>query len=275
MTPQFVNNKFQYDEVTGLRFPTSLLGQAKAYSHIYYVDGLLIDTGHSRRKKEVIATTNDLVIKKIFVTHHHEDHTGNALSLQQKFNCEIFGSEKCCELMKNPPKLSFAQKLYWGLRPSQPNIKHVSNLIETDKFKFQIIPIPGHAEDMVALYEPERKWLFSSDLYVNSHIGYFLYSESMSRQIESIGIVLKLDFEVMFCSHNPKFEDAKSKLEKKLNFLENFQGEVQALYGKGYLPKAIMREMKLKEYTMIKLLSGGDLSKLNMVKSVIREIKEK
>ncbi len=264
--------KFNYEEVIGFKFGHLPIGKPRLFSHIYFIDGLLIDTGHSKMRKKIFLKTKDLSVEQLFITHHHEDHTGNITGFQKKFNCNVYASALCCEIMKKPPKISFAQRFVWGNREAQFNLRPVNNLIETKKFQFQIIPIPGHALDMVALYEPQKKWLFSADLYINSYISYFLKNENISLQIQSIKSILKLDFKVLFCSHYPELVNGKKKLTEKLHFLESFFENVSKLYLKGYTAKEIFRQLQLKENYFIKYLSNGSLSKMNMVQSVIRNL---
>ncbi|MCH2043095.1 MAG: MBL fold metallo-hydrolase [Saprospiraceae bacterium] len=264
--------EFNYEEIKGFKFGKQLFGKPKMFSHIYFIDGLLIDTGHSQMRKEIIKTTEHLAVQQIFTTHHHEDHTGNVLALRKQFNCKAYAPTLCCEIMKNPPKISFAQKITWGERPPIVDLIPKDTWIKTPNHQFQIIPIPGHAIDMVALYEPRRKWLFSSDLYVNSYIGYFLNNECISTQIASIRSILALDFDVLLCSHNPQLKNGKQQLVKKLQFLETFFERVALLYNEGLQAKEIFRQLKLKENNVVKLLSGGSLSKMNMVKSVLNHL---
>ncbi|NRA48754.1 MAG: MBL fold metallo-hydrolase [Phaeodactylibacter sp.] len=177
-------------------------------------------------------------------------------------------------MMKKPPRLSFGQKVTWGNRPPYHSLKAKDGLITTPKYQFKLIPIPGHALDMVALYEPDRKWLFSADLYINAYIGYFLADEHIYQQVASIKKMLTLDFEVLLCSHNPQFENGKRKLKDKLVFLEDFIDRASGLYRKGYSVKEIFQMMELKENKVVNFISGGHLSKLNMVKSVVRYVDE-
>ena len=267
-----ISASFQHEEVLGLKFGYQPIGKPKLYAHIYFVDGLLIDTGQCKARKSIISETKQLAVEQIFITHHHEDHTGNIPEIQALHNCNVYASELCCQMMKAPPPLSFAQKLTWGDRPAQHDLIPKTQTIETKKYRFDIIPIPGHSPDMVALYEPDRQWLFSADLYLNSYIDYFLKDESITDQIESIKRILKLDFKTMLCSHKPQLQNGKQQLTKKLNFLETFFHEVSSLYLKGYSAKEIFKSMKLKENRFVKMLSGGGLSKQNMVESVIRDL---
>lgn len=263
---------FQYEEVLGIKLGHSFIGKPRMSAYVYYVDGLLIDTAQSRVRNKLLSLVKDLPVKQIFVTHHHEDHTGNAEALRKLKNCPVYGSEMCCEIMKAPPKISLAQYLTWGKRKAIPDLIPVKGSIRTEKFNFQIIPVPGHAPDMVALYEPDKKWLFSSDLYIHYYIGFFINTESITQQIKSLKTVLNLDFKVLFCSHNPQLTHGRDKLLKKLQFLEENYESVADLYQKGYTAKQIFKKLKMKENHFVKILSGGTLSHLNMVKDIIRDI---
>lgn len=266
-----VIDSFKFEEVQGYKFGKSLSGIPKLCSHIYFIDGLLIDTGHIRMGDDILDTLKDLPVDQIFITHHHEDHSGNIKALQEHFDCPVYGSQLCSDMMKEPPSISLSQKMTWGDRPANDKIKPINGSINTAKHKFDIINVPGHARDMVVLYESDKKWLFSADLYVNSYIGYFLRDESITQQIESIKKVLALDFDVLLCGHNPQFKDGKTKLKKKLVFLESFKDNVLTVYKKGKKPEDIFKHLALKEFWVVKLISGGALSKMNMVKSVIRD----
>ncbi len=266
-----LSESFKHDEVLGLRFGQQLIGRPKLVAHLYFVDGLLIDTGQRKRQKQILEATKDLQVQQIFLTHHHEDHTGNINALRDQHSCEVYAPEKCCQLMKNPPKLSYAQKRLWGDREAEENITPKDKTITTPNFGFEQIPIPGHASDMVALYEPNKKWLFSADLYINFYIGYMLDNESIATQIQSIKRVLKLDFDVLFCSHNPKLTNGKQQLQKKLDYLELFYDQVATLYNQGNSELQIFQKLKLEENWFVRLFSGGKLSKLNMVRAVLRD----
>ncbi|MEM9001216.1 MAG: MBL fold metallo-hydrolase [Bacteroidota bacterium] len=270
-----VSKKFKYEEVLVLKHGYGFVGSPKLFAHLFFVDGLLIDTGQFKARNNIVSDTNDLKIDQIFITHHHEDHTGNIIPIKEKHRCKVLGSEACMQLMKAPPKLSMVQKLIWGNREPYHDIIPVGHVITTPKHSFDVIPVPGHAPDMVALYEPKKQWLFAADLFINTYIGYFLDTESIAEQIASIKHILPLDFKVMFCSHNPQLKNAKQQLAKKLDFLESTFDNVSALHQKGHTAIQIFKELKLKENWPVKIASMGYLSKMNMVKSIIRDIQKK
>lgn len=266
---------FQHEEICGFKFGSSLYGRPSMYSISYFIDGLLIDTGHSRMRKKAIETFRQLAVNQVFITHHHEDHTGNLEAIQEQFRVPTYASAKCVEVMKKPPRISPAQWASWGPRPANFNLIAKDDFIKTPQHHFEIIPIPGHAVDMVALYEKERGWLFAADLWVYDYIRYFMESESMAQQIESLKRVLELDFEVLLCGHNPQFENGKERVRRKLAFLEDFYGRAAELYQEGYAEKEIFNQMGIKEKWEIRAMSLGHLSAVNMVRAVIRDEKNK
>ena len=266
------SEKFEHEGVLGFKFGYGLIGKPHLYVHMYYVDGLLIDAGPSKTKKATLAATRELPIKNLVLTHHHEDHTGNIPALTQQHSCDVYASSECISLMKAPPPLSLIQKLTWGERPACTSIRALGNTLLTREHEFQVIPVPGHASDMIALYEPHRKWLFSADLYINSYIGYFLDNESIKAQISSIQTVLELDFNTLFCSHKPQFAQPKEGLKKKLDYFQTIYSKTESLHRQGHSDKEIFKILELQEDRIVKWLSGGKLSKLNMIKTIIQDL---
>jgi glyoxylase-like metal-dependent hydrolase (beta-lactamase superfamily II) len=237
----------------------------------FFVDGLLIDTGHSNAKKRALKTFEKLEIEQIVLTHHHEDHAGNLHALKKIKDYRVYAHETCVRLMESPPPVCFVERKTWGSNTAVQGIHSLGKTIETEQYKFHIIPTPGHSEDHICLYEANQGWLFSGDLYVHHYIRYFMATESITQQIESLKRVLDLDVDRFFCSHSFKEDLFKDRFEQKLKFLEDFHGNVVQLHHKGLNPAQIMKEIGMKEKWMIRLLSGGWLSGINMVRSSIRD----
>lgn len=266
-----ITHSFSHGPVQGFRFGSHPFSKPRLFSHVYFIDGLLVDTGHPKMRKAVLETIGALPVEQIYLTHHHEDHSGNAPQLKAHFNCPVYTSPECIEMMKSPPKISPVQHVIWGDRPPNTDLQPQPLQIQTPNHTFELIFTPGHAVDMYCLYERKEGWLFSADLWVNHYIAYFMRPESMKHQIESLKKVLELDFEVLFCGHNPQFEKGKAKVKKKLHFFEGFYEKAAQLFHEGNPAPAIMKKMGLKERWSTRLLSTGELSTLNMIKAVIRD----
>lgn len=70
---------FQHEGVRALRLGYSPLRWIQPLSVcLYEVDGLLVDTGQRTMQREVGEWVNRDTIQQIFLTHYHEDHSGNA-----------------------------------------------------------------------------------------------------------------------------------------------------------------------------------------------------
>src|SRR5699024_12593290 len=65
--------KFNYEEIKIIRFP--LMPFYKDFVlYIYFIAGLLIYTGPRLRKSLLAPEFKQLAIKKVALTHHHDDH---------------------------------------------------------------------------------------------------------------------------------------------------------------------------------------------------------
>ena len=261
----------QYEEIMGFAFAAQM--GANLRSIVYYVDGLLIDTGHTHAARQVLSEVVDLPVDQMVVTHHHEDHSANIGLLEKHFDCPVYSSKLCVQLMKTArDDINYARRRSWGVSPIYRKLKVIGDVVQTKHHTFQVIPVPGHAEDMIALYEPDRKWLFSADVYLARRIQYFMTGESMAQQISSIKRLLELDFDALICSHNPVWEGGKARLSEKLDFLEQTFDRIQELHEQGLSIRSIQRQLNMKEHWVTRVLSGGNLSAKNIVRSVIRDL---
>ena len=266
-------SKKSFEDVVYWKMGYAPLGEPSMFVHMYLIDGLLIDTGLPHLEQQVVKSLKKEQVTKIIVTHHHEDHSGNITAIKQAKDIEAWGSPKCSEILKKPPRVSPAQWITWGQNKKADVLPLDNTLaIVTEHFSFQIIETPGHAVDHICLYEPNKGWLVSGDIYVHDYIKVFMREESIYQQVQSIDRLLTLDFDVMFCGHNPQFQKAKERLQAKKIFLQEFFEKVKIAFERGQNQTEIMKTMNIKEDRWIKTLSLGRLSRLNMVRSVIRDL---
>ncbi len=262
------------EDVRLFKLGSNILGKPNVYVYSFLVDGLLIDTGQPLVGREFVEILQEEDIDKIILTHHHEDHSGNVELIKKSKGINAYGSSLCCEIMLSPPRIEPARLVSWGQNKAARILPiDMSVPIKTDSYSFQVFHTPGHAADQISLYEANRGWLFPGDLFVHDYIRAFMRTENMGEQIQSIDMLLTLDFTVLFCHHQPVSKNAKQRLANKLNFLEDFYGKVKEAYLEGMNPKQIMKFLGLKEQRLIKFISLGQLSTMNMIHSVIRDLK--
>ena len=267
-----VINKLSHNDVQFWKLRFGPFGRPKMYVHTFLIDGLLIDTGQPRLKQEVVKTLESQRIERIIITHHHEDHSGNIEILKKSKSVKAYASPLCCEIMKKPPRVSPAQWMTWGQNKAAELLPlELTGPVFTDKYTFDIIETPGHAIDHICLHEKNQGWLFSGDIYLNDYVKIFMRSEIINDQIKSIIKLIRLDFDVLFCNHNPQIKNGKERLKAKLQFLQDFRGKVKNESARGLTAKEIQRKIGLKESFFVKFLSVGELSVINMVQSAMNE----
>lgn len=102
---------------------------------------LIIDPGAEPEK--IIANVNQQKkVCGILITHSHQDHIGAITEIFNHYNCQIY---------------------------SINNLKEGKNRIEN--FEFEMIPFPGHLDDLVAYYFKEYNIMFDGDFVFNGGIG--------------------------------------------------------------------------------------------------------
>ena len=70
-----------FGEVECIRLGFGPIGPPLMSVFMYVVDSLVIDTGQSRMAKALLGLLKDRSLKGIILTHHHEDHSGNAAKI--------------------------------------------------------------------------------------------------------------------------------------------------------------------------------------------------
>ena len=170
-----------------------------------------------------------------------------------------------------------------------------------------VIPIPGHARDMVAIYIPRYKALFSADLYISKRPFYYRADESLAVTIESLKNVLTLccplplpaslsspppsafststrpspplfqplGLDHLCCAHNPVVDSGpragSSALRERLEYLSELLLDMRRLHALGVSDVSIARRLVKKGMTGVSqfawLVFGGDVSPTNLVRS--------
>lgn len=236
--------------------------------HFYLADGVLLDTGQSLMRRPILGALRGRDLEAVLLTHHHEDHSGNAAAVGREFGLEVYGGPGTREKMSRPFRIMPYQYCMWG-RSEPASVNVLEKPLTCNELTFQHIPTPGHSPDHTAYLVKERGWLFSGDLYLADRIKFFRADERIGDEIASLRKVLSLDFDTLFCSHNPKLKRGKARIAAKLSFLEDIYGAVSELHDRGLDEKEIMRKIHLGEVHFIRWLTAGNVSARNIVRSVI------
>ncbi len=258
--------------VQSFRFERSLLNRfAMVPVHSYVVDGLLVDTNMPHARPYLPACWDGLGLQQAILTHYHEDHSGNAAWVQDRYQLPVYASPDTVAKVGAGVNILFYQRLAFG-QPDRAVLLPRENVLETSQYRFELIPTPGHTADHICLYEASQGWLFSGDLFVGEKVRLFKKGENVWQQIASLETVLQREIQSLFCAHSPRWEQGDVALERKLDFMRTFTQSVLYYHQKGLPYGQILREMQLRERWGWRLLTGGDVSLRNMMDSVFEDM---
>lgn len=234
---------------------------------VYYVDGLLIDTGARVLCDALQRFLADLPpVEQVVLTHLHEDHCGMAAPLAAG-GIPVYCHPDYVSAAGSALRFPYYRRLLSG-RPEPFPARPLGPKVETERFSFQVIHTPGHAPDHIALYEPQRGWLFSGDLFLGTKVVTVTRHESMPLLMDSIARVLELDFDELFCAHAGRVEGGKEALRAKFSALQRIQEEVHRLAGLGWSPGKVTRHLFPGYwYKPLTLISLGEHSSAYIVRS--------
>ncbi len=255
----------EHGPVSELRMATGLLGRGLYWASAFYFDGVLIDAGPPRTAAELASWLRARPLEAALNTHHHEDHVGGDVGLPLTPHAPA----RSLERMAHPSRVQLFRRLAWG----QPQPVHALPLparLEAGGVRFEVIATPGHSDDHVVLLETRRGWVFSGDLFIHERIRYAQADEDVLTTLASIRILLRHDFEEIYCGHAGRVRRGKEALQRKAQFLEDVRGRAIELKRRGWTE----REIALRIFGRLgrwHWVSGGWFSEIHLVRQLMRE----
>ena len=152
---------------------------------------LLVDAPEAEPINQVLSK-NNLILEKIFLTHHHADHTDGLDNILQKHKAVTFGAQADIHRL---PKLD---------EYVQPG----------DEFLFQgqagkVFDVAGHTVGHIALYIPTQNILFSGDSLMALGCGR-LFEGTAEQMWDSLSSLLVLPDKTQICSGHEYTENNAS-----------------------------------------------------------------
>ncbi|MFQ5855814.1 MAG: MBL fold metallo-hydrolase [Anaerolineae bacterium] len=147
----------------------------------------LIDTGTAQTPERTVLPYLQQIdldpreIQVIVCTHHHSDHAGSAAHLKQVTEAEVWAHSKEILLLEQPwQQVEWLRAAYPSYHPylgkSRAEIerelpREVSvertvgdgEVISLGDSQWQVLHTPGHTAGIISLYQPEQRWLLTSD----------------------------------------------------------------------------------------------------------------
>lgn len=239
--------------------------------YLYTIGSIVIDTGPHHLRKQVAAMLEGSKIATILLTHHHEDHSGNAAQLQKQLGAPVYLHAYGVNKLSQGFTILPYQHLLFGKAPAL-SAQPCPEIIEDEKLTLRAIHTPGHSRDHTVYFAADEGWLFSGDLWVGEKIQFFRVDEHIDQQIESLRKIAALDFEALFCGHRPCIENGRTLIRRKLDYLVSFRQQVIDLYRQGLDVGEIARRLRTKNDLAVRLFTMGNASFAHMVRSSVNTL---
>ena len=262
-----VRKRYQYQDVTGIK--VGRINQGINTNFIVYRMGdTIIDSGPSNQWKYVKPFLDESSVSQLLLTHHHEDHSGNAHYISKRYGITPKAPQLAQAKLKTGYKTPVIQKMVWGsLIPVETQALNDKEYLADGSI---IMPIhtPGHAKDLTCFFLPEKKYFFSGDLYIAPRLKMLRSDENLEQILQSINKVLMLDFDVLFCPHGGVIKDGKAALNAKKNNILKLADQAQHYHKSGKSLKEISLEL-LGDEDFVSKLTGGNFCKANLIKACL------
>jgi glyoxylase-like metal-dependent hydrolase (beta-lactamase superfamily II) len=171
----------------------------------------------------------------VIITHPHPDHIGGtAVLLNGTSNVPIYSTQLTYNIMKNDigGLIAFAKRLHGNDYPDQvvlPNrIVKSGEIVNIDGITYNIEDIgPGEGGDMMLIYLPEQKILFTGDVVNNQMHPALIEGNSTEwiKQIQYIGQNYS-DTRMLFPGHGQS-ASPKNLLDEQLEYINTFRSLVE------------------------------------------------
>ena len=258
-----------YGPVQYFKMARSIGGRHMLTTGVYFVDGLLIDTGPSNAQYEFEKVLEAMPVEQVVLTHHHEDHNGNAAFAAERLGVTPLAHPLSLPLLRKPEPVPSYRRVAWGT-PAPCEATELGNEISTTNYRFEVLHTPGHAPDHVVLFEPEQHWLFAGDLYIHPRLKVLRADEDVGALIDSLREMLRMPDSLMFCQHGGAHRSHQQSMGAKLDYLLGTQEKATVMHEEGCSVSEIAGKLGLQKRWW-KFISRGEFSGENLIAGLLRD----
>jgi glyoxylase-like metal-dependent hydrolase (beta-lactamase superfamily II) len=246
----------------------SYFGRELLPVHCFAVGDTLVDSGLASAAEPVARFARDAGIREVLLTHHHEDHSGNAARLAGQ-GVRVLASSATAPVLERGFPIRFYQHVLWGAAAKVQATPFATTRARLGHLDADVIPTPGHCDDQVAFHVPSEGWLFSGDAFLHERVRVFRRDEDFAGTIATLERLAALDFDVLFCAHRPRLTGGREAIRAKLDWLHGIEDRVRRLRAGGARVREIAKRLELGPGHPFFRLTFGDVSGANMVRSIL------
>lgn len=250
-----------------IRCGRPLFGRVLHEVSCYLVGDTLVDSGCPATARELARWCESRGVRRVVHTHHHEDHTGGDAELVRRLGVDVLAPPRTVPILGDFYRLPWYRRLVWGRADSAP-CRPMEGTVRVGEERFDVIPTPGHAADHVCLFQPRTGWVFTGDLFIHRRVRYLRSVEDAHRILESLRLVRSLRPRVLVCAHAGRVDDAVAALDDRIRHWDELADRATRMRAAGVGERRTTRTLLGREGPMA-LISGGDFSKRNLVRSLV------
>jgi ribonuclease/clavin/mitogillin len=230
----------------------------------FVLGGVLVDTGAPRGWRELAPVLRPMALRGAVITHCHEDHAGNAAELAA-MRLPLLMHPSCESALRHPERIGVYRRLVWGtphaLTGAVPSF---------DPSPLMVVPLPGHTEDHLVVWDAERRILAGGDLFLGVKVRVAHDGESPTRLVESLRAVVTLEPRLLLDAHRGAVHDPLPLLRAKIDWMEATMGEIRSLHTQGIDEREITKRVLGRE-ALVGVVSRGEYSKREFVRAVLKD----
>ena len=251
-------------QVTRIRL-SSWQGRLFGYEvSAYVLAGVLVDTGFAGVAGAFASALDDLQPRGAVVTHWHEDHAGNVPALAAR-GLPLRLHPGCEAILRARPRIGLYRHVVWGQTP-----RLVAPIRPFDPAPLVVVPLPGHSDDHLAVWDAERRILASGDLFLGVKVRVAHRRESPRRLLDSLRAAAALEPRQLLDAHRGPLTDAAARLRAKIAWLDETIGAISGRHARGDSARAVTRAVLGREEG-VGYASRGEYSKLAFVRALLDE----
>ena len=196
---------------------------------------VVVDPGDPEAVESYLEKKN-LKLEAILITHHHYDHTGGIMKLNEKWNPEVYG-----------PKGGHIQGIKRELSE-----KSIIKILDTE---FVIFETPGHTLDHIAYYSKDINSLFCGDTLFSAGCGR-VFEGTFEQMHNSIQKLNQLNPEtIIYCAH--EYTESNLKFVNSVmtdDFIKQYTLDITQKIQDGFisLPTKLKLERKINPFLLNK-----------------------
>ncbi len=227
-----VNSEQLAPGVHRVRLSNSLLDLLGFRVEFFLVDELLIDTGHRHQRREVLDLLAGRRLRAIALTHHHEDHTGNAGPLAARHDCPVYLARPELLATEGLDRLPLYRRFFWG-RPAPYVPEPMPDELDTGSRSLLALRTPGHSATHTVLFDPDSGLALVGDLFLSERLTPTMPREQPSVLAASLRSLADLGPRRIANAHGKLIDHPEACLRRKADRLDTAAERVRSLHRSG------------------------------------------